>query len=193
MGASATGIDARLEPQDICSAACPRDALPCQSCPLLEFLLHVKDEGYPSKKPLSRRDRSPYPRLTPPSLHTTIPVSKLLTPSHLPTTNVFNLPSSLASSLGASAAASPPAAAAPPAAVGAAAAPPPEPTFMSRSLTSLPSRALAKSWHQMGSTSGTLAAVMRDWSLSACNSGGEVVSRIAVWAGYGLWEMAAVQ
>jgi hypothetical protein len=34
-------------------------------------------------------------------------------------------------------------------------------------LTSLPSSALAKSEHQIGSTSGTLAAVIRDCSLSA--------------------------
>ena len=66
----------------------------------------------------------------------------------------------------AAAAASPPAAAPP--AAGAAAAPPPEPTFDSRSLTSLPSRALANSDVQMGSTSATLAALIRVWSLSAC-------------------------
>ena len=83
------------------------------------------------------------------------------------------------------------AAPAPPAAGAAAAAalPPPDPTFINRSFTSLPSRAcssnmsefvvqyplsfrrrctLAKREHQMGSTSGTLAAVMRVWSLSDC-------------------------
>ena len=65
----------------------------------------------------------------------------------------------------AAAGASPPAAAPP--AAGAAAAPPPEPTFDSRSFTSLPSRALAKSDVQMGSTSATLAALIRVWSLSA--------------------------
>lgn len=81
---------------------------------------------------------------------------------------ILNSPSSLASSFGASAAASPPAAAAPPAAAGAAAAPPPEPMLVKISLTSLPSRALAKREVQMGSTSATLAAVMRELILSAC-------------------------
>ena len=53
-------------------------------------------------------------------------------------TGTENVPSTLASSAGASAA---PASAAPAAAPAAGAAPPPEPTFRSRSLTSLPSRA----------------------------------------------------
>jgi hypothetical protein len=53
------------------------------------------------------------------------------------------LPSSFSSSLASSAAASPPAPAAAPPAAGAAAALPPDPTFSSRSLTSLPSSALS--------------------------------------------------
>jgi hypothetical protein len=92
-----------------------------------------------------------------------------------------NIPSSFSSSAGASA---PPAAAPPaPPAAGAAAAPPPEPTFRSRSLTSLPSRAyfhirnhisraihsvgrtLANRVVQMGSTSSIFAALISDWSL----------------------------
>ena len=112
--------------------------------------------------PLSRRDRSPCPRPTPPSL-----CPNVSRPFPLRTeSDDMHLPSSFSSSLAASAGASPPAAA-PPAAAGAAAAPPPEPTLSSSSLTSLPSSALAKSEHQIGSTSGTLAAVMRDCNLSA--------------------------
>lgn len=69
------------------------------------------------------------------------------------------------SSLGASAAA----AAAPPAtgAAPAAGAPPPAPMLESNSLTSLPSRALARSEAQMGSTS-TPAAVVKATILSDC-------------------------
>jgi len=111
----------------------------------------------------NRRDRSPCPRLTPPSL--------LQNPMLVSINRVFrcwtqmHVPSSFFSS--AAGAASSVAAGAPPAAGAAAAAPPPEPTFKSRSLTSLPSSAFAKSWHQIGSTSTTLAAEIRDWSLSA--------------------------
>ena len=87
------------------------------------------------EKSLSRRDRSPCPRLTPPSLLWGVSIRSL------PNSGIswVNVPSSFASSAGA---ASSPAAAAPPAPpAGAAAAPPPEPTFRRRSLTSLPSRA----------------------------------------------------
>jgi hypothetical protein len=98
-----------------------------------------------------------------------------------------DVPSSFFSS--SAGAASPPAAAPPaPPAAGAAAAPPPEPTFRSKSLTSLPSRAcpnirnhisaaihsdvrtLAKRVVQMGSTSSIFAALISDWSLSAWHS-----------------------
>jgi hypothetical protein len=87
------------------------------------------------KKALSRRDRSPCPRLTPPSLCGVL----VLSPEKCEWR--VDVPSSFFSS--SAGAASPPDAAAPPAppAAGAAAAPPPEPTFRSRSLTSLPSRA----------------------------------------------------
>jgi hypothetical protein len=132
------------------------------------------------KKALSRRDRSPCRRLTPPSLRGAL-VSVLRL-----TVDWVNIPSSFFSS---SAGASAPPAAAPPAppAAGAEAAPPPEPTFRSRSLTSLPSRAyfhirnrvshaihsvvrtLANRVVQMGSTSSIFAALISDWSLSACN------------------------
>jgi hypothetical protein len=128
------------------------------------------------KKALSRRDRSPCPRLTPPSLCGVL----VLSPEKCEWR--VDVPSSFFSS--SAGAASPPDAAAPPAppAAGAAAAPPPEPTFRSRSLTSLPSRAcrlvlshlgvrtLAKRVVQMGSTSSIFAALMSDWSLSAWHS-----------------------
>jgi hypothetical protein len=87
------------------------------------------------KNALSRRDRSPCRRLTPPSL-----CAVSICP--LPEYSCWGtIPSSFFSS--AAGASSPPVAAPPPAppVVGAAAAPPPEPTFRSRSLTSLPSRA----------------------------------------------------
>ena len=112
---------------------------------------------------LSRRDRSPCRRRTPPSLLDDIVSDRVLV--LVLSSMRFDLPSSAFSSAGASAEAAAPPAAAPPAA-GAAA--PPEPTFRRRSLTSLPSRALAKREVQMGSISGTLAAEMRAWSLSAC-------------------------
>jgi hypothetical protein len=85
------------------------------------------------KKALSRRDRSPCHRPTPPSL-----CDKSVR-NDLCLLIWCNVPSSFSSSAGASAlpAAAPPA---PPEAA-AGAAPPPEPTFRSRSLTSLPSRA----------------------------------------------------
>ena len=111
---------------------------------------------------LSRRDRSPCRRRTPPSLLIDLVSDRVLLAIG---SMRYDLPSSAFSSA-AGASAEPEAAAAPPAA--GAAAPPPEPTFRRRSLTSLPSRALAKREVQMGSISGTLAAVMRDWSLSAC-------------------------
>lgn len=112
---------------------------------------------------LSRRDRSPCRRRTPPSLLRKI-VSECALVMAVELHVRRNLPSSFFSA-GASSAA-PAAGAAPPAA--GAAAPPPEPTFRRSSLTSLPSRALAKMEVQMGSISGTLAAEMRDWSLSDC-------------------------
>lgn len=130
------------------------------------------------KKALSRRDRSPCPRRTPPSLWSYVSFR-----AGLARGICQNVPSSFFSS-SAGAAASPPAAAGAPPAPAAAGAPP-EPTFRSRSLTSLPSRAcpriryrlrvpiqsfartLAKSVVQMGSTSSIFAALMRDWSLSA--------------------------
>ena len=116
-----------------------------------------------SRDALSRRDRSPCRRRTPPSLLDDIVSDRVLV--LVLSSMRFDLPSSAFSSAGASAEAAAPPAAAPPAA-GAAA--PPEPTFRRRSLTSLPSRALAKREVQMGSISGTLAAEMRAWSLSAC-------------------------
>lgn len=131
------------------------------SCPLLHPLPYVTPRRR-CREPLSRKDRSPCPRPTPLSLQQNI-VSSNQAPQ--PPPMHMHLPSSFSSSLGASSAAEAPAAAPP--AAGAAAAPPPEPTFNSSSFTSLPSSALAKRLHQMGSTSGTLAAVMMDWSLSA--------------------------
>ena len=59
-----------------------------------------------------------------------------------------------------SSAAAPPAAAPPDGAATAAGAPPPDPTLVNNSLTSLPSKALAKRVAQMGST-GTLAAAVK--------------------------------
>ena len=82
----------------------------------------------------SRRDRSPCPRLTLPSLR------KILETTYGRGCNII-VPSSFSSSLAAGASAAPPAAAAAPPAAGAAAAPPPEPTFRSISFTSLPSSA----------------------------------------------------
>ena len=69
---------------------------------------------------------------------------------------------------GSAAAAAPPAAGAAPVA----GAPPPAPTLERRSLTSLPSRALARRVAQMGSTS-ILAAVVRVLILSACEWTGQ--------------------
>ena len=81
----------------------------------------------------SRKDRNPYPRLTPPWLQ-----NMSVYESRISRTGENIVPSSFSSSLVSSAAASPPAA---PPAAGAAAAPPPDPTFNRRSLTSFPSRA----------------------------------------------------
>lgn len=100
----------------------------------------------------------------------TLRVSKHITPHHLKTRVGKHIPSSFFSSFFssfASAGAAAPLADAAGAAAAAAGAAEPPPVFMSISLTSLPSRALAKRVVQMGSTSGTLAAVIIDWSLSA--------------------------
>ena len=136
-------------------------------------------------EPLSRIDRNPCPRPTPPSLWKLVNRFPVLSVGR-----ASNVPSSFSSFFSSAAPASPPAAAAPPAA-GAAAAPPPEPTFRSRSLTSLPSSAyrvpiasesssllvigmrcavhtFANSDVHIGSTSWTPAALMRVLSLSAC-------------------------
>ena len=78
---------------------------------------------------------------------------------------VGSLPSSffLSSPPPSAGASAPPAGTAPAGAAG-----PAEPTLVKSSLMSLPSRALAKTEVQMGSTSWTLAAPRRVWILSAC-------------------------
>ncbi len=116
---------------------------------------------------LSRRDRIPCLRRILPSLFW----EKQLAMHGAQSSYCCNAPSSFfSSSAGAASSAAPPAAA-PPAAGAAAAPPPPEPTFRSMSLTSLPSRALANRVAQMGSTSGTPAALMRVFNLSAYTNG----------------------
>ena len=67
---------------------------------------------------------------------------------------------------------------------------PPDPTFMSRSFTSLPSRALANRDAQIGSTSVTLAALTRVWSLSACKIVASSARRVP-WDGEGVRYSAA--
>ena len=86
------------------------------------------------ERELNRTDRNPCRRLTLPSL--LVGTCQYMARGFR---GELNIPSSFSSSFVSSAAAAPPVAAPP--AAGAAAAPPPEPTFSSRSLTSLPSRA----------------------------------------------------
>ena len=114
---------------------------------------------------LSRRVQSPYPRRTPPP-PSLFPSSAPMFPARvlLLLGWILNVPSCFFSSaVSAAPVAAPPEGAPPPTA----GAPPPEPTAMSRSLTSLPSRALAKREAQIGSQS-TLAALIRLVILSAC-------------------------
>lgn len=120
-------------------------------------------------EPISRIDRSPII-----SVHAPLPADNK---RHTMSSSDSSLASSFFSSLAASgAAASPPAAAAgAPPAVGA----PPPPTLVRRSLTSFPSRALARREAQIGSTS-TLAAEVRvvifsPWDVSL------VLSREVCW------------
>ena len=135
----------------------------------------------PWLKALNRRVQNPYPRpILPflPKIHLLAHMRWKVTWDDLPS----SFSSFFSSSAGASAGAPP---AAPP--LGAAAAPPPDPTFNSRSLTFFPSsayelcqgrlrywrskrarHALANSVVHILSTSGTLAALMMVWSLSAC-------------------------
>lgn len=127
----------------------------------------VQESEVEGDKALSRRDRNPCPRLTLPSLV----IANVSVPSPFRKISYIwisvNIPSSFSSSFASSAAGAAPPAAAPPAA-GAAAAPPPDPTFKSRSLTSLPSSAFAKRVAQIGSTSATPAALIMVLILSAC-------------------------